>query len=192
MTLKALLIESYIYPKDSTTHAVFEEREGQIINNNITKNYMSYVEDTLAPALKIAVSKIDELTRVKAKLEGELKAEKMTVNETTKEKTFYKNKYLSIVTDQRDSTLQYSYNAEINIVKYDEKKSFLSKSKTYIDISSPDKNFKINGVENFKKEIYIKPRRFGLGLQAGYYYSPELDRFVPGVGIGVSYNLFKF
>lgn len=176
---------------DSTLHGRFEENQGELIQNHITKQYVTYVQDTLAPALNIATEKIDELTRAKFDLEGKVKAYKIELDANKKEKAYYQNKYLQIATNSSDSTLEYKYNAIIDIVKYKERKWLLGKERSYIDISSPDKNLKINGVEHFKKSIDVKPKRIGFGVQAGYYYIPGTNQFYPGFGIGISYNLIR-
>lgn len=173
---------------DSTLHGKFEEKEGELIQNHVTKNYNTYVQDTLAPALNIATEKIDELTRAKFILEGQLKASK---EQREKDRIYYENKYMQIVSNTADSTINYKYNAIVDVVKYNEKKWLLGPEKTYIDISSPDKNMKINGVEHFKKRIDIKPKKIGFGIQAGYYYIPGTNQFYPGFGVGVSYNLIR-
>lgn len=181
-------VDRWLNPKDSTIHGTFEQKEGEVAKNHITKNYITYVQDTLAPALNIATEKIDELTRAKLVLEGQLKASKI---QREKDRVYYENKYLKIVSNTSDSTIDYKYNAIVDIVKYNERKWLLGPEKTYIDISSPDKNMKINGVEHFKKRIDIKPKKIGFGIQAGYYYIPGINQFYPGFGIGVSYNLIR-
>ncbi|MEJ5105490.1 DUF6808 domain-containing protein [Chryseobacterium sp. MYb328] len=173
---------------DSTLHGKFKENEGEIIQNHITRNYNTYVQDTLAPALNIATEKINELTRAKFILEGQLKASK---DQREKDRMYYENKYMQIVTNTKDSTLDYKYNAIVDVVKYSERKWLFGKDHSYIDISSPDKNMKINGVEHFKKRIDVKPKRIGFGVQAGYYYIPGVNQFHPGFGIGISYNLIR-
>lgn len=179
-------------PKDSTSHGTFKPREGELVKNYITKNYMSYVSDTLAPALNIAQEKIDELTRAKFTLEGQLKATKTELDANKKARVFYESKYIQIISNVQDSTVDYKYNAIVDVVKFNEKKWLLGKEDTYIDISSPDKNMKINGVEHFKKRIDVKPKKLGFGLQAGYYYAPSTNQFYPAFGIGFSYNLIRF
>ncbi len=183
-----VFVDKWLNPKDSTTHGTFKEKDGEVIENHITKNYITYVQDTLAPALNIATEKIDELTRAKFLLEGQLKASKI---QREKDRIYFENKYLKIVSNTNDSTLDYKYDAIVDIVKYSERKWLLGKEDTYIDISSPDKNMKINGVENFKKKIDVRPKKIGFGIQAGYYYVPGTNQFYPGFGIGISYNLIR-
>ncbi|MDY6025962.1 DUF6808 domain-containing protein [Bergeyella zoohelcum] len=195
--------ESVIYKdKDSTTHIVqevvpmvVESKKEDITNIIENHSYSSYVKDTLAPALKIATEKIQELTRVKAKLEGELQATKVELAENKAKRVYYEDKYLSIVTHE-DSTgspkkLQYTYNAELNITHYSKRKNFWNKERNYIDVSSPDKNFKINGLEHYQKQIYIRPKQVGIGFQFGYGLTQDF-KVQPYMGVGLSYNLIRF
>lgn len=184
-------LKKNINPVDSTTHGNFTEKEGEIINNYVTKEYVTYVSDTLAPALNIAKEQIDELTRAKFTLEGQLKAARTEIDINKKARVFYESKYLQVVSNVQDSTIDYKYNALIDVVKYKDRKWLFGKENTYIDISSPDKNMKINGVEHFKKRIDVKPKKFGLGVQAGYYYVPAANQFYPGLGVGLSYNFLR-
>lgn len=190
-SLDSLMLYRWMNKVDSTLHGNFQEREGEIIKNYVTKKYVTYVQDTLAPALNIATEKIDELTRAKFNLEGQLKATRTELDDNKKARIFYESKYMQIVSNTADSTIDYKYNAIVDVVKYQDRKWLLGKENTYIDISSPDKNMKINGVEHFKKRIDVKPKRFGLGIQAGYYYVPAANQFYPGFGLGVSYNLIR-
>ncbi|MCL1656830.1 hypothetical protein M2T79_09490 [Elizabethkingia miricola] len=186
-----VVLEKYISKVDSSTHGQFKEKQGEIIKNYITNKYMTYVQDTLAPALNIASSKIDELTRTNMLLEGKLKATRYELDENKKARIYYENKYIQIVSNS-DSTINYKYNAIIDIAKFNKRSWILGKEHTYVDISSPDPNFKINGVEHFKKRIDVKPKRWGIGIQGGYYYVPTFNQFYPAFGIGLSYNLIRF
>lgn len=184
-------VEIYTSAIDSTIHASIKENKGIDPKNYVTNKYYSYVSDTLAPALKIKMNEVKELTQVKAKLEGELKAAKIEVDKNKNKTYYYNSRYFSATAKDGDSSLQYSYNAELNLTKYEKRKSFFKDKKTYIDISSPDKNLKINGVENFTKDITIPPTKFGIGVQAGYGINSEL-KIAPYIGVGLSYNLIRF
>lgn len=168
---------------------------GQLAANNITKEYKTYIYDTLAPAFKIAKEDIKELQQVRAKLEGTVKSQKAEIDLQKTKVVYYQNKYFSAKTKTDtagNSSLDYKYNAQIDIVTAKKKKNLFSKEVQEITISSPDKNLKINGVEHFKKDISTPANKFGIGIQAGYYYSPELNRAVPAVGFGISYNPIRF
>lgn len=183
-----------IIGKDTIRITEYIPNSGQLMENNITKNYNTYVLDTLAPALKIATNKIAELQQVKATLEGKLKAEKINTTIAKVNEIYFKDKYFQAVTRTDtlgNSTLDYKYNAQIDVLT-ERKSRFLRKDLETVYITSPDPNFKINGVEHFKKEIYTRPKNFGIGLQAGYYYIPSSRQLIPAIGLGVSYNLIKF
>lgn len=184
-------VEYYTQAIDSSFHANFKPTKGIDPKNYITNRYYSYVSDTLAPALKIKMNQVKELTQVNAKLEDKVKAQQVQIDANKNKTYYYKTKYFEATGTDADSSLRYSYNAEINLLKYDKKKSLLGEKKTYIDISSPDKNMKINGVENFTKDISSSPTKLGIGVQAGYGLNSEM-KVAPYIGLGVSYNLIRF
>lgn len=168
---------------------------GQLAANNITKNYKTFVYDTLAPAFKIAKEDISELQQLRAKLEGTIKAQKAEIDKEKSKVVYYQDKYFSAKTktdNVGNSTLDYQYNAQIDLITETKRKNLFSKEIQHITVSSPDKNLKINGVEHFKKDVSLPPKRFGIGIQAGYYYVPETGKTVPAVGFGMSYNLVRF
>lgn len=180
--------------KDSAQHLQQKVVPTPEISQSITNNYHTFVSDTLAPALKIATEKTNELTRIKARLEGELQATKMEITKEKTERVYYENKYLSIVTESdtlgKPKNLKYQYNAELNIAHFSKRKNFFSKEEHFIDVSSPDKNFKVNGLEHFQKQIIIRPKSVGIGFQAGYGFSQEMKP-MPYLGFGVSWNLIR-
>ncbi|MBD8081121.1 hypothetical protein [Chryseobacterium caseinilyticum] len=183
-----------VYNSDSTI-VKYLPNVGQNPVNNITRNYNTYVSDTLGPALKIAKEDIFELQQVRAKLEGTVKSQKSEIDLQKTKVVFYQDKYFSAKTKTDtvgNSTIDYKYNAQIDIVTTKKKKNLFAKDVQEVSITSPDKNLRINGVEHFKKDVSLPSRRFGIGIQAGYYYVPEIGRAVPGVGVGLSYNPIKF
>lgn len=189
-----ITLREYI-TKDSTIYVKYEPNLGQLLQNNVTPKTNNYISDTLAPALKIAASKIKEFQQVKAKLEGNVQSLKSELDKEKNRTTFYKDKYFTATTKTDtlgNSLMAYNYNAQLDIVTEAKRKNFLSKEVQTIYISSPDKNMKINNVEHFKKDISIPPKKWGLGIQVGYYYVPEKNSLTPGVGLGLSYNLIRF
>lgn len=187
--------------KDSTTHAK-KEVVAPVSRTPTTSateqiqdtQYKGYVKDTLAKALDVAVEKIREITRIKAKLEGELHATKIELTKSQEQKVYYQNKYLSIIT-YADSLgnpqhLKYTYNAEINVAHFTERRGFWSKERYFIDVSSPDKNFKINGLEHYREPLYIRPKRVGVGFQVGYGLTQDF-KVQPYMGVGVSWNVIR-
>lgn len=183
------------YVTHDSTVVRYTPNIGQLAGNNITKEYKTYIYDTLGPAFKIAKENISELQQVRAKLEGTIKAQKAEIDKEKTKVVYYQDKFFSAKTKTDtvgNSTLDYEYNAQIDLITETKKKNLFSKEVQQITASSPDKNLKINGVEHFKKEVPIPSKRFGIGIQAGYYFVPEMGRTVPAVGIGFSYNPIKF
>ena len=182
--------------KDSIVHAQKLDIPTHSIEVAVSKGYRSYVQDTLIKALNVSVDKITELTQIKARLEGELKATKQELASNKAKVTRYKDKYLEATTieDSAGSTLKYAYNAKLDVVQYEDRKNWFSQKKSYIDISSPDKNFKVNDMERYKKEIKIPNKRFGVGVNIGYgaYLQNKQVYLGPYMGVGIHYNLFKF
>lgn len=193
---KSSVVPIVVYKdRDSVTHAQKAVSPAGDLGQSVTKNYHTYVIDTLAPALKIATEKINQLTRINAKLEGELLASKIEITKQKTERVYYENKYLSVVTETdtlgHPKNMSYSYNAEINVVHFSKRKNFFSKELHYVDVSSPDKNFKVNGLEHYQKQLVLRPKVVGIGFQAGYGFTQDL-RWSPYIGIGASYNFIRF
>lgn len=179
--------------KDSTIYVRYQPNVGEMAQNNITKNYRTYVYDTLAPALKIATAKISELQQIKASLEGTVKSQKSDLDKEKVRTIFYKDRYFSATTktdSTGNSSMSYNYDAQLDVVTTTQKK-FLKPDVQTIYITSPDKNLKINGVEHFKQNVVIPSKKFGIGIQAGYGITGE-GRLLPYVGVGGSYNLIRF
>jgi len=186
-----ITLKEYV-TKDSLIYVKYDPNVGELMTNNITRNYNTYVYDTLAPALRIAADKITELQQVKAKLEGKIKAQEQIIQDKSRVIT-YVDKYFTAttITDTLGkSEIDYKYNAQLDIVTTTDRKLF-KKDVQNILITSPDKNFKVNNVEHFKKSVELPNRPFGLGLQIGYGIS-ENGELMPYLGVGLNYNILKF
>lgn len=92
--------------------------------------------------------------------------------------------------NEKDSVLYTSVDVKLNVTDVKDKGGLFKKDKYYTDIYSPDQNIKINGVQNFRREITVKRKRLGLGFQAGYGFTSDL-KATPYIGIGISYNLIN-
>lgn len=183
--------------KDSVVHLKTIEVRTEKLKDAISKEHYDFVKDTLSKSLDVSIDKITELSRINARLEGELKATKIALNDQKKKVTEYKDKYIKVTTteDSIGSSMTYLYDAKLDVVHYTKKNNWFGNRIEYIDISSPDKNFKVNGLENYKKEIKVSPNRFGIGFNAGYGFTLTSDnslRMSPYLGFGLSYNLIKF
>lgn len=91
---------------------------------------------------------------------------------------------------EKDKYFNYSYNAEVNFVKYWQKKTFISSKKDYIDFWLNDPNATINGVKRVKIEAANRSRleinAIGLyhnkAVNAGFEGTFKKDRFSIGAG----------
>lgn len=186
-----ITLREYI-TKDSTIVMKYEPNLGQLLQNNVTKKYYSYVSDTLAPALKIATNKISEAQQVKAKLEGQVQSLKSELNSEKTRTIYYKDKYFSATTKTDtlgNSSMAYNYDAQLDVITTLDKR-FIGKDIQTVSITSPDRNLKINGVEHYKKSVTMPPKKVGLGLQVGYGVTGD-GKLVPYMGAGVSYNFIR-
>ncbi|HEY0056273.1 MAG TPA: hypothetical protein VGB63_13030 [Pedobacter sp.] len=186
----AVIVGRYVDANESN-HAVLEE-------NPVTRRQIkdgtairpAYV-DSLATALKLAKNDITESTRIIATLEGKLKG--TVSHDSIKGKvTHFNGPYLQASVAERDTVLNYKYNAQFDITKYDKKKWLLGKKHSYRDFSAKDPNMLIDGVRSFTVLPDVDRRRIGLGLHVGYYYDPLTNNIRPMIGAGLSYNLITF
>lgn len=150
----------------------------------ITKDNRSYIRDTLVKALNIADQKIEELTRVKATLELNLAATKKDVDETGAIATFYKTKYFNAVI--RNDSLRVKYNAVLDIVNYQKKQVLFGRDKNFIDVSSPDTSLTINGIERYRKQIFLPKDKFIIGAETGLSTMQRYSNF--SFGLKGTYN----
>lgn len=77
------------------------------------------------------------------------------------------------------------------IVGYSKPKKILGitySSDDFIDISFNDPETHITGLTNVSLQPYVTPKRFSGGPQAGVMYN---GKWVPYVGVGITYNLIK-
>ena len=161
-------------------HARVEDRAVATLKEApITESFKTYAIDTLAPALKIAADKITELTRVNAKLQGELVASRKTTDEYGNIAREFQGKYFKAVST--NDSLRYEYNAILDIVAYSKREWALGKEKKFIDISSPDPNFKVNGVQRFKKELTEFKTQFQAGFELGSMIAPRYGYIYSGI-----------
>jgi hypothetical protein len=182
---QAKIITRYIH--DSIEHVVIKEisvksdAEKEIA---IGSNYM----DTLTKAIQVAANRIDEVTKVNAKLA----AENITLKKSaTGNKYEYQDKWLSLSYSTDSSLLNLSYDVSLNIAKYWKRNWFIAPKQYFVDLYSDDSRIKINSVKRYTLSVQ-SPKRLGVGLSAGYSYIPFLNKWQPSIGIGLNYNLIEF
>lgn len=179
---------------DGVTHNTYKAREtykGDIKQgNSISPEYV----DSLARALQISNTDFKEVVIINAALEGKLKAFKIAVDSLKQRTWYFQQKYLTAEFSEKDSVLDYKYNAEIGYAKYDLKSGFLNlgPKKKQIDIFSKDPDMTINGVKQLSINDDVRRKPFGISIQAGYFWNPATGLLEKGLGFGVSYSLIRF
>lgn len=184
------IIEKYV--KDSVTHTIYEDR---IINNSKNEKQLAVGKtyaDSLQKALKVSLDKIDQFTKITARLEAQvaLSTKQTPTGQTVKT---HKDKYLDLTYYPDSDSLKMAYDIKLNDARYSEKKWFLGAKQNYINVYSDDKRVTINGLKTFRIKEAI-PNRFGIGLSAGYGIAKDGNslKIVPYFGAGLNYNLFEF
>lgn len=190
---------------DGGNIATVEKTPSNNASEVLSQDYITYVNDTLVKALNKGLAykvQVQNLTKINAQLKDSLSRKDVVINTVNKDVIAWKTKYIQIESNVKDSTVKYAYNAQLDIVDYSKKTSLFGAKKQYIAVSSPDKNLRINNVENFTKDIKT-PKDFAelnLKLQGLYinkqiipYGGAELlfnpdGRLKPIVGYGYFYD----
>lgn len=183
---KAAVIEEYI--RDSIPHVVFEDR---LIQDSETAKRLAISKsyaDSLEKALNISLNKIDQVTKVNAKLKANVVLQPDQANNLV-----YQDKWLKLDLNKDSNQLGLSYDVGLNIVRYSDKTWLLGKKKSFIDIYSDDPRVKILGLQTFRVEEK-KKSPFGIGVSIGYgiFNQDNQLKTTPYVGVGLNYNLINF
>lgn len=146
-------------------------------------------------SLGVAEDKILAYTNIEATLRDTLKLTRVLLDEANNKKWEWETvkpsgSVIKATMSEKDSVLHTDVDVKLNTTDYVVKGGIFKKDKFYTDIYSADQNIKINGVKSIRKETYIPPKRFGLGLQVGYGVSNDLKPSLY-VGVGISYNLIN-
>jgi hypothetical protein len=184
------IIEKYV--KDSVTHTIYQDR---FINDSKSEKQLAIGKtyaDSLQKALKLSIDKIDQVTKINARLEAQMA---LTTKQTPAGQTVktHKDQYLDLIYYPDNDSLKMAYDIRLNDARYSEKKWFLGAKQNYINVYSDDKRVTINGLKSYRiKEA--PPNRFGIGLSVGYGLAKDGNalKAVPYFGAGLNYNLFEF
>lgn len=201
-----------INDRDSTTSAWKPIKESHSLSNALPSHTQEYINKEILPAIKATEKELIEFDKVKGVLSGEVAAANIQISPNKSVRIEYKNKYLSIVTEQ-DPTgkvlpAKYSYNAETTRARIGKKPILLFWEKEEIvDVwSSPDPNYRINGVEHYSQAVEVPKTIFQLKADAGFqlgFKNPNntnlkagvsavfnADGFIsPEIGVGKTWNL---
>jgi hypothetical protein len=184
------IIEKYV--KDSVTHTIYEDR---IINDTKSEKVLALGKtyaDSLQKALKVSIDKIDQVTKINARLEAQLALSTKQTSSGQIVKT-HKDKYLDLTYYPDSDSVKMAYDIRFNDVRFKEKKWFLGKEHRYTDLFPEDKRVTINGLKSYRvKES--SPNRFGLGFSVGYGLAKDGNtlKVVPYVGASLNYNAIEF
>ena len=199
----------YTEKEDGGTIATIETQIGNNAAETLSEKYIGYVNDTLVPAINKGLkykAEVTQLTRINAALRDSLTKKNIVVNTVKKDVIEWKTKYIQIAANPTDSTVTYAYNAQLDVAEYEKKESLFGDRKSYIAITSPDENLKINGVENFTKELKYKKDVLQLkGKIQGFYFNKDItpyggldliiapdSRFNPIISAGYFYSSGNF
>lgn len=138
---------------------------------------------------------VNAFTNINSLLSDSLRIVKLDRDELKNKIWIWENKKPSGSTikatmNEKDSILHTSVDVKLNITDVKEKGGLFKKDRFFTDFYSPDQNIKINGVQNFRKETIVKPKRLGLGIQVGYGVMSDLKPSIY-VGVGASYNILN-
>lgn len=195
----------YTNKPDGGTIATIETQIADLPAETLSQDYIKYVNDTLVPALNKGLqykAEVSQLTRINAALKDSLTKANINAKNARKDVIEWQTKYITIAANPKDSTINYAYNAQLDIAEYSTKETLFGDKKTYISVTSPDKNFRINGVENFTKpvkvpkdfvELNVKLNGIYLDKTLTPYMGAELmfnpdGRLKPAVGYGYFYT----
>lgn len=179
----------YVEKESGGNIATVEKTPSNNVAEVLSNDYINYVNDTLVKALNKGLKyklEVQQLTKVNAVLKDSLTKKNVVIKNVNRDVIAWKTKYIDIEANVKDSTAKYTYNAQLDIVDYDKKESLFGKRKQYVAISSPDKNLKINNVENFTKAIKTPKDFLELNLKVQGLY---LDKtFIPYGGAEIIFN----
>lgn len=181
---KAQIVTQYV--RDSVQHTVFKE---VYVQDNATEKRLAITKsyaDSLEQALRISIDRMTQVSKINSRLTAQLKLQ------TEEEEKYYKDKWLSLSYNPRSDSLQLTYDVNLNMVRYSDRRWLLAPKRHYIDIFSDDPRVSIQGLKTF--QIAEKPpARWSFGLHGGYGLTlNDPFRFAPYIGAGISYNLIHF
>lgn len=180
--------------KKGYAKTVFERKEAIINSGDVTKLPVSQsVLDSLRLDNIDKSKKLIQASLINGSINARaLRAEKR-LDSLKHEQFVYTDDFLTAVYTPDTLGGKFDVNYKIVLIRHDYKKrkNFFSPYRNYTDILSPDKRILINNLQAITIE-QNKPKRFGVGLQVGYYFNPVTSKFNSSFGLGFSYNIIRF
>ena len=151
--------------------------------------------EKLKKELNLKDKQIKNITFANATLKDSLKLKNVALDSLNNKIWTWKKQEpgkseISASMNVKDSVLHVSADIKVQTVDCIEK-HFFKKDRLITDFYSPDQNIKFNGLQIYRTEKEISPKKFGIGLQMGYGLGPDF-RFFPYIGVGASFNLVRF
>ncbi|MCK9402915.1 MAG: hypothetical protein M0Q26_05920 [Chitinophagaceae bacterium] len=202
-----------------TVHTEIKVATASDVQKQGLRNDYKQTIDSLSRALKIKESRIKDLVKISLKTSGSFspfyvitgkKDTSFTIQKIPPDSSdniifssipsrlladsnqsievHYNDPWL-ILTGQlnNDSSWNYTINEDLNIVTYN-KRIGLFKNELMLDISSKNPKSIVSGLTGIK--ITPTPKKWSIGLQAGYFFDGQKIRM--GVGLGVSKTFVRF
>lgn len=181
--------------KKGFNRTVAERKEAIISNGDISKLPISQsVFDSLRLDNIDKGKRLQQATLINAKLEIIAVRAIKKIDSFKNVSYSYKDEFFN-VSFTPDSIGGYFHDirGDIKLIQqdYKKRKNIFSPYHYYTDILTADSRITINGLQQLTL-IQNKPKKFGIGLQAGYFYSVENKGFSPSLGVGISYNFIRF
>lgn len=180
--------------KKGFNRTVAERKEAIISNGDISKLPISQsVFDSLRLDNIDKGKRLQQATLINARLEI-LAVRAIKKIDSLKKVTFnYKDDFFNVSFNPDSLGGVFDIRGNIKLIQqdYKKRKNIFSPYHYYTDILTADSRITINGLQQLTL-TQNKPKKFGIGLQAGYFYSVENERFSPSLGVGISYNLIRF
>lgn len=138
-------------------------------------------------------ARLQQASAIIAKLEAKDLRATRVIDSMQRESFVYSDDFAKAVFTPDSLGGKFDIAWRLKLIKQDYKKrnNFLSPYTYYTDILSPDPRITIGDLQALTIESH-KPTKWGIGLQGGYYYDPAQRRFLPAIGLGLSYNLIRF
>lgn len=182
----------------SVSGTVITENKAVQANRDVWQNeYYKSLYEELKEQLKLKDKQIEQLTAVGSYTEGQATAKIDTVQIYGDTGHFenhftYADKWLYLRGKVVDDALELDYRItdSIQLVTYTKRKWFLGRRETFVSGFSLNPKTRLEGLQQVKLTESIKPKKWAIGLQAGYGFNGA--GLSPYVGIGVTRTLIRF
>lgn len=146
--------------------------------------------------LKLKDAEILAIKNINAKFKDSIKLARIELDDAKNKVWTWEQKkesgsVIKATMSEKDSILHPEIDVKLATTDYVDKGGIFKKDRYYTDWYSPDQNIKVNGAQTWRKETIVKPKRLGLGLQAGYGITQDLKPSMY-IGLGFSYNFANF